>query len=603
MHRTSLSLILLFALIASISAVQAESNLAAQGTIPFRIEPAQTTFNNVEGTVMAPAMLYNDGNCSLSCRFSDQVLADNLKPGWNLKVELLIMLPGSCRGQSNCPYGVRVDCTELQGPSCTGNKYVREIPFMFIYNKSVETTQTQNQPIQNQQIQNQPNLPFRVELSQTRFDNIINSVSIPTTIYNEGGCSIKCTRGDWRIDNLKPGDKVNFVVNVLVPSSCAASGSCTNEVAFECSQLAGGNCANPQSSMLNIVPVTFTNSKPEEGASQIQSSNKAEVDSANGTNTFHVDWIRIDVASKLNDVVEGDKEMMKATLFNQGYCTIKCVYTWDNLGEELITEGLNPGAKVGFNIIFFVPEKCREPCNINAHIKCYEKVSQQDPAGQCQDMRIHETDVSFDLTGIRGAGDLLLGYILLGLIVVIVIAAIYFITKHFKSKRPVETAETEGKRKLSAIMFTDVKGYSKQMGMDEEATLKKVWRYEKAMKEIIKEHEGRVVKTIGDAIMGDFDSAVHAVRAAIEIQNLLKKEDIQIRIGIHLGDVIHKAGDVFGDGVNIASRIESICEPGQIYISEDVYNQVRGKINVEFESLGSRPLKNIDRPPKVFRIK
>ncbi|MBU2523480.1 MAG: adenylate/guanylate cyclase domain-containing protein [Nanoarchaeota archaeon] len=163
--------------------------------------------------------------------------------------------------------------------------------------------------------------------------------------------------------------------------------------------------------------------------------------------------------------------------------------------------------------------------------------------------------------------------------------------------------EEEGKRKLSAIMFTDMKGFSKEMGKNEEATLKKFWRYEKAMKQIVKEHDGRVVKTIGDAIMGDFNSAVQAVKAAMEIQNLLKKEDIMIRIGIHLGDVIHKGGDIFGDGVNIASRIESICEPGKIYISEDVYSQVRGKINVNFENLGNRPLKNIDSPPRVYKLK
>jgi len=203
----------------------------------------------------------------------------------------------------------------------------------------------------------------------------------------------------------------------------------------------------------------------------------------------------------------------------------------------------------------------------------------------------------------------------IGLVLVILLALALFILIIFgfyklikflffrKSGEGQNEKEEKGKRKLSAIMFTDMKGYSAEIGKNEEATLKKLWRYEKAMKSIIKEHDGRVVKTIGDAIMGDFDSAVNAVNSAIEIQSLLKKEDIKIRIGIHIGDVIHKGGDIFGDGVNIASRIESICEPGQIYISEDVYNQVKGKIHAGFESLGSKPLKNIESPPKVFRIK
>ena len=177
-----------------------------------------------------------------------------------------------------------------------------------------------------------------------------------------------------------------------------------------------------------------------------------------------------------------------------------------------------------------------------------------------------------------------------------------YLLKQLKSEGISEEKEERGERKLSAIMFTDMKGYSKEIRENEETTLKKVWRYEKVMKKIIKEHDGRIVKTIGDAIMGDFSSAVNAVRAAMEIQALLKKEDIKIRIGIHLGDVIHKGGDIFGDGVNIASRIESIGEPGEIYISEDVYNQVRGKIKASFENLGNKPLKNIEFPPCVYKI-
>lgn len=198
-----------------------------------------------------------------------------------------------------------------------------------------------------------------------------------------------------------------------------------------------------------------------------------------------------------------------------------------------------------------------------------------------------------------------IGWIISILLFLIVIAfMLWVLYKIYRTLLPSEKKQDAREhRKLSAIMFTDMKGYSREMGLDEEATLKKLWRYEKAMKQTIKEHEGHVVKTIGDAIMGDFDSAVQAVRAAIAIQDLLKKEDIKIRIGIHLGDVIHKGGDVFGDGVNIASRIESICEPGEIYISEDVYNQVKGKIHGDFQGLGRKPLKNIDVPPRVYRVR
>jgi len=183
----------------------------------------------------------------------------------------------------------------------------------------------------------------------------------------------------------------------------------------------------------------------------------------------------------------------------------------------------------------------------------------------------------------------------------VVIKIIRFMIRDLRGKKR-EPAEEKEKRRLSAIMFTDMKGFSKEIGEDEEKTLKKLWRYEKALKSIVKEYDGRVVKTIGDAIMGDFDSAVNAVRSALEIQKLLKKEDIKIRIGIHLGDVIHKAGDIFGDSVNIASRIETLCEPGKIFISEDVYKQVKGKILANYKNLGKRKLKNIQTDVQVYRV-
>jgi len=198
-----------------------------------------------------------------------------------------------------------------------------------------------------------------------------------------------------------------------------------------------------------------------------------------------------------------------------------------------------------------------------------------------------------------------IGWMIAILLFLIVIACMLWVLyKIYSAFRPgsEEKPDVKEYRKLSAIMFTDMKGYSKEMGRAEEATLKKVWRYEKAIRSIIKEHDGRVVKTIGDAVMGDFDSAVNAVKCAIYLQEFLRKEDIKIRLGVHIGDVIHRGGDIFGDGVNIASRIESVCEPGEVYISEDTYNQVKGKIPARFESLGSRKLKNIEKPPKLYRV-
>jgi len=449
----------------------------------FRIIPNQTTFENVQGAVNVPATIYNDGNCHLSCSFGNQLLSADLQVGWNLKVELFIRLPGSCVGQTSCPYSARIICKELQDPTCTGKEYTNDIAFTFINSKSGTTSPVE--PIQ-------PVQPVSPALLDTNQTNVINGIL--------------------------------------------------------------------------------------------------------GT----ADMIKVEAFGKnISGLAEGDKASMKTTLTNNGNCIQKCVYQTQgtNYQEEKITDSLGIGNSINFNVIFFVPESCTEPCTILAHVKCYDM--------ECSTRLVHEADVSFDLYDIKKREATLLDYIIVILLLAAIGLVISKVIGFFKKGGMAErgSGPEEGKRKLSAIMFTDVKGYSKAMGKDEEATLKKVWRYEKAMKQIIKEHDGRVVKTIGDAIMGDFDSAVNAVKAALEIQDVLKKEDIKIRIGIHLGDVIHKAGDVFGDGVNIASRIESICEPGQIYISEDVYNQVRGKIQADFQNLGVRPLKNIDRPPRVYKIK
>ena len=166
-------------------------------------------------------------------------------------------------------------------------------------------------------------------------------------------------------------------------------------------------------------------------------------------------------------------------------------------------------------------------------------------------------------------------------------------------------------RRLAAILAADVAGYSRLMGSDDEGTLAGL----KACREVIalkaKEHRGRVVNTPGDSALVEFASAVHAARCAIEIQkeiaarNAVISEDrrIDFRIGINVGDILIDSGDVFGDGVNIAARLESLAEPGGICVSARVQEDTQGKLDVIFEDIGEQRLKNIARPIRVYRVR
>jgi len=171
-------------------------------------------------------------------------------------------------------------------------------------------------------------------------------------------------------------------------------------------------------------------------------------------------------------------------------------------------------------------------------------------------------------------------------------------------------ADARVERRLAAILAADVAGYSRLMGSDDEGTLARL----KACREVIalksKEYRGRIVNTPGDSALIEFASAVDAARCALEIQkemaerNTAVPEDrrIEFRIGINVGDVIiDDGGDIFGDGVNIAARLEGIAEPGGISVSEDAYRQLRGKIDVIFQDSGNQELKNIDHPIRVYR--
>jgi formylglycine-generating enzyme required for sulfatase activity/class 3 adenylate cyclase len=166
-------------------------------------------------------------------------------------------------------------------------------------------------------------------------------------------------------------------------------------------------------------------------------------------------------------------------------------------------------------------------------------------------------------------------------------------------------------RRLAAIIVGDIASYSRLMQADEEGTHVRVKRIERDLiAPSIAEHHGTLVKTTGDGFIATFDSPVEAVRCAIVIQqNLIgrnaalpKHSRIEYRIGVNLGDIIVEADDVYGDGVNIATRIEGIAEPGQVFISGAIYEQIKHKIVCGYESLGDRRVKNITDPVRVYRV-
>jgi len=172
-------------------------------------------------------------------------------------------------------------------------------------------------------------------------------------------------------------------------------------------------------------------------------------------------------------------------------------------------------------------------------------------------------------------------------------------------------AEARVERRLAAILAADVVGYSRLMGINEEGTLAALKTHQRELIDPkIAEHRGRIVKTTGDGALVEFASAVDAVRCAVEIQCAMSgrsaaiPEDrrIDFRIGINVGDIIIDEGDVYGDGVNIAARLEGIADRGGICISDDTFRQVRDKIDVGFDDAGERQLKNIERPVRVYRV-
>ena len=170
--------------------------------------------------------------------------------------------------------------------------------------------------------------------------------------------------------------------------------------------------------------------------------------------------------------------------------------------------------------------------------------------------------------------------------------------------------EKRAKRKLSAILSADVKGYSLLMGDDELATVRTLEAYREMIAEVIKNYGGRVVDSPGDNLLAEFTSVVDAVESAVEIQNELKSKNVKLpedrrmefRIGINLGDVIEEGERIYGDGVNIAARIEGLAEGGGICISRNVYDQVKNKLKLGYEYLGEHKVKNIEGPVRAYKI-
>jgi adenylate cyclase len=165
-------------------------------------------------------------------------------------------------------------------------------------------------------------------------------------------------------------------------------------------------------------------------------------------------------------------------------------------------------------------------------------------------------------------------------------------------------------RKLAAVLSADVKGYSRLMGEDEEATIRTLTSYREVMANLIQRHRGRVVDFPGDNLLAEFSSVVDAVRCAVEIQDALRARNVELpenrkmefRIGINLGDVIVEGERIYGDGVNIAARLEGLAEGGGICISGTVYDHIENKLAFDYESLGQHSVKNIRKPIRVYRV-
>ena len=166
------------------------------------------------------------------------------------------------------------------------------------------------------------------------------------------------------------------------------------------------------------------------------------------------------------------------------------------------------------------------------------------------------------------------------------------------------------KRRLTTVLCSDVQGYSRLMEADEAGTLATLRRYRAAMAALVERHDGRIVNTWGDAVIAEFASVVEAVQCAVETQQELSGQDshlpdaqrMRFRIGINLGDVMVDGADIYGDGVNIAARLQELADPGGILVSGPVYDQVHNKLSIGFDYLGRQQVKNVAAPVTSYRV-
>jgi adenylate cyclase len=171
-------------------------------------------------------------------------------------------------------------------------------------------------------------------------------------------------------------------------------------------------------------------------------------------------------------------------------------------------------------------------------------------------------------------------------------------------------ATEDFKRKLTAILSADVKGYSRLMGEDEEATVRTITAHRKVITSVIEKYRGRVVDSPGDNILAEFVSVVDAAQSAVEIQEVIRAKNAELpedrrmefRIGINLGDVIQEGERIYGDGVNIAARVEGLADPGGICISGSAYEQIENKLALGYDYIGEHTVKNIVKPIRVYRV-